>query len=332
MAQMRCAAAFYRTSSFRSRLNTSKSQREFRFLAPRYWPVWLGLGLLRLLATLPYRWQVRFGRRVGRTAYALMPRRRTIAETNLRLCFPEWDAAQREKVLRHHFEAVGIAFFETAMCWWWSDERLRSLMRIDGLEHLQDGLTRGKGVILLGAHFTSLEIGLRLLAVQIEPRIHPVYQIHSNPLLERIITGNRERHSGKSIPHNNIREMLRTLKQNKVVWYAPDQGYSGKHSAMVPFFGIPAATHTATSRLARASGAAVVPICVRRLPGNDGYRVILHAPFENFPSDDVVADTLRYHQFIEEQTRIAPEQYLWIHRRFKGRPAEYPDVYARPRT
>lgn len=297
------------------------------FLPPRRWATGVGLALLWLLTRLPYRWQVSLGRGSGRLAMRLLPRRRRIAAINLKTCFPQWHDAKRRQVLRDHFEAVGIAVLEMGICWWWPNERVRRLARVEGLEHLDAALARGKGVILLGAHFTSLELGLRLLDTHIEPLIHPVYQVHPDPLMERVIRTNRERHSGPAIRHDSIRDMLRVLKDNKVVWYAPDQAYGGKASELVPFFGVPASTNTSTSRLAAISGAAVVALWVYRLPGDAGYRVVLSAPFADFPSDNPGADAARYHRFIEHAALAAPEQYLWIHRRFKGRPG-LPDLYA----
>lgn len=312
----------------------SETEDKFRiqFLAPHYWPIWAGLGLLWTLSRLPYRAQLWLGAGLGRIAYALAGSRRRVAATNLRLCLPEMEPQRRDAVLKQHFEALGISLLEMGMTWWTGDRKLRALTRIDGMENLQQALAKGKGVILLGGHFTPMEIALRLLAVHLEPRIHPVYQIHSDPFMERTITGNRQRHSGKAIPSDNIREMVRVLRRNGIVWYAPDQAYKDKGSEMVPFFGVPACSHTATSRLAKLAGAAVVPFFTRRLPGNEGYQLTLHPPLEDFPSDDPVADTLRYHQLIEHHARLAPEQYLWIHRRFKGRPAAYPDVYRRDLT
>lgn len=300
-----------------------------RFLAPRYWPTWLGLGVLRVLALLPFAWQIRIGTAMGRMALRFSPHRRHVTRVNLELCFPALDAAQRQAMLIKHFESLGIGMLETALSWWSAPGRLRPLTRIDGLEHLHAALANGKGVILLSAHFTTLEIGGRLLA-QHAP-FHVMYREHKNALFEAVMKRAREEHFEKAIERNDIRGMLRSLKNNRAVWYAPDQNYRGEHTVFVPFFGVPAATITATSRLSRMSGAAVVPFFQHRLPGAQGYALTLLPALTEFPSDDLEADTLRINQLIESQVLKAPEQYLWVHRRFKTRPTGERDVYSRYR-
>ena len=298
-----------------------------RFLAPRYWPTWLGLGMLRVLALLPFAGQVRIGTAMGRVALRFSPHRRHITHVNLELCFPELDDAQRHTLLIKHFESLGIGMLETALSWWSAPGRLRPLTRIEGLEHLHAALAKGKGVILLSAHFTTLEIGGRLLA-QHAP-FHVMYREHKNALFEAVMKRARERHYEKAIERSDIRGMLRSLKDNHPVWYAPDQNYGREHSTFVPFFGIAASTITATSRLARMSGAAVVPFFQERLAGGAGYRLHLQPALENFPSDNIEQDTQRINAIIETQIRRVPAQYLWTHRRFKTRPPGEADVYAR---
>ncbi len=298
-----------------------------RFLAPRYWPTWLGLGVLRVLALLPFAWQVSIGATLGRLALRFSAHRRHVTRVNLELCFPKLDAAQRHALLIKHFESLGIGMLETALSWWSAPGRLRPLTQIEGLEHLHAALAHGKGVILLSAHFTTLEIGGRLLA-QHAP-FHVMYREHKNALFEAVMKHARERHYEKAIERSDIRGMLRSLKANHPVWYAPDQNYGREHSTFVPFFGIAASTITATSRLARMSGAAVVPFFQERLAGGAGYCLRLQPELANFPSDDIEQDTQRVNAIIEEQIRRVPEQYLWTHRRFKTRPPGEADVYAK---
>jgi len=297
-----------------------------RFLAPRYWPTWLGLGALRALAMLPFAWQVRIGAALGHLALCFSSHRVHVTRVNLDLCFPELDAAQRHALLIKHFESLGIGMLETALSWWSAPGRLRRLTQIEGLEHLHAALAHGKGVILLSAHFTTLEIGGRLLA-QHAP-FHVMYREHKNALFEAVMKQARERHYEKAIERSDIRGMLRSLKANQPVWYAPDQNYGREHSTFVPFFGIPASTITATSRLARMSGAAVVPFFQERVEGGMGYRLRLQPALENFPSDDIEEDTRRVNAVIEAEIRRVPDQYLWTHRRFKTRPPGEADVYA----
>jgi len=292
---------------------------------PRYWPLWAGMGIFWCLIHLPYKWQLSLGRQLGRIAYLFASRRRHIADINLKLCFPEFNDSQRKQLLRKHFESLGIGLLELFGAWWLPDARLKSLENIQGLEHLQAALERGKGVILLSAHFTSFEMGSRFLTMH--TAIHGIYRPHENPLVEYFMKKSRESHAEKAIPRENIREMLRSLKKNKPLWFATDQNFGHKYSAFVDFFGIPAATNTATSRIAQISGAAIVPCFTQRLENNQGYQVTLQPALENFPSGDILQDTLRMNQLIEVQIRKAPAQYLWVHRRFKDRPKGEEGVY-----
>ncbi|MDP1708716.1 MAG: LpxL/LpxP family Kdo(2)-lipid IV(A) lauroyl/palmitoleoyl acyltransferase [Gammaproteobacteria bacterium] len=296
-----------------------------RFLAPRFWPTWLLLGIMWLIAQLPYRAQLATGNMLGRMMYYASPPRRHIAAVNLRLCFPELSEPERATLLRRHFASLGMSAVETAMSWWTPDKKLRRLAHIEGLEHLEQAGKMGRGVILLSGHFTTLEIGARLLVMQV--LFHAMYREHKNPLFEAVMRRARERHCEYAIPRGDVRALLNSLKMGLPVWYAPDQNYSSKNTVFVPFFGVPASTTTATSRLARMSGAAVVPFFQHRLPGTQGYALTLLPALAGFPSEDVEADTLRINQLIEAQIRKAPEQYLWVHRRFKTRPEGVRDVY-----
>lgn len=306
-------------------MNSERTRSTPHPLSPRHWPVRFGLGLLWLLVQLPYRWQLALGRRLGIWSMRLSKRRRHIAATNLRLCFPELDGHARQHLLREHFGSLGISALEVALGWWASDRRLRPLAHITGLEHLHRAGADGRGVILLSAHLTCLELGGRLLALYAP--FHVMYRPHQNVLVERVQRRNRELRFERAIPRDDARGMLRSLKSGHAVWYASDQNYGHKHSVFAPFFNIPAATSTATTRLARLSGAAVVPFFPRRRHDGSGYELTLLPALSNFPSDDAAADTARINRLIEDQVRLAPEQYLWVHRRFKDRPPGSADLY-----
>ncbi len=298
----------------------------YRLLAPRYWGIWVALGLLRLAVLLPYRLQAPIGRGVGRLAMRLASSRRQVAERNIALCFPELDPLQQRQLLQRHFESLGMTLIEMGLCWWAPDARLEPLFQIDGLEHLRAAQQRGKGVIMLTGHFTTLDLGGRFLTMQAP--VTAMYRRNENPLFERAMRRGRERSAQQAIPKQDIRGMVRALKQNHAIWYAPDQSHRRRHSAVVPFFSVPAATNTATAALARMSGARVVPFSSLRLPDDAGYRLVIEPAFDDFPSADAETDTLRINRWLEQRIRLAPEQYLWIHRRFKPFEPDQPDPYA----
>jgi KDO2-lipid IV(A) lauroyltransferase len=285
------------------------------------------LGLLRILEPLPYPVLYALGRFVGAIVYRLPGSFRRIAERNIELCFPELSRAQRAKLVRAHFRSLGIGLFETAISWWSSNERVLRLSHVEGEEHVQAALALGKGAILQSAHFTTLEIGACALCATVPTNI--MYRPTSNLVLESFLMRNRARKSKRAIPRDDIRAVVTALKNNEPVWYAPDQSYRKKGAQMVPLFGIPAATNTATSRLAKMTGAAVLPYFQERLPNGAGYRMVIHPMLDHFPTDDPIADATRFNHLIEAQIRHVPEQYLWIHRRFKGLTPEYPDYYGR---
>jgi Kdo2-lipid IVA lauroyltransferase/acyltransferase len=298
-----------------------------RLLAPRYWLTWAGLGLLRLLALLPFGVIVRLGRAVGAVLRALPIRFVRTARRNLELCLPELSAAERERLLNEHFASLGVALLEIPFAWWSSPARLGKLLHFEGVEHLRAAQAHGRGVILLTAHFTSMEMAGRALLF-----VAPVgflYRETRNEVVAYALRRFRVGYGGHPIPKDDIRAFVSALRRNECVWYAPDQSYRKKGAEMVPLFGIPAATNTLTSRLARMTGAVVLPYFFQRLPGRQGYRAVIHPPLADFPSDCAAADTERFNHMIEAQVRQAPEQYLWIHRRFKGLTADYPDYYGR---
>lgn len=298
----------------------------WRFLSPRYWPIWLGLGLMKLMAALPFRWQLAAGAQTGRWLGTIARRRRRIAATNLALCFPTLSSIERERLVEDHFAALGMGLFETAMAWWASDEKLHGLAQVKGVEHLEHAMARGKGVILLTGHFTMLELGARFITWH--QSFHAMYRSHKNLLYENVMRRERERRSRlPPLPHEDIRGLLRVLKKGRAVWYAPDQNHGLRNSVFVPFFGVTACTVTATSRLAAISGAAVVPYFPQRLPGTAGYEVVILPALTHFPSGDIAADARRINELLEQHIRRAPEQYLWVHRRFKTQPPGAPGLY-----
>jgi Kdo2-lipid IVA lauroyltransferase/acyltransferase len=287
----------------------------YRLAGPRYWGVWLGIAFVRLVNVLPLRVQLAIGRALGRAAYAFSRRDRHTARVNIDLCLPELSPAQRRQILKDHFASLGCALFETGLVWWASTARLQRLIRFEGLEHLEAALARGKGALMLSAHFTTLEMGARALTLRGPTSV--MYLTPSNDLIAELSRRGRSRHTIQAVTSEQIRELLQNLKNNLPVWYAPDQRFTDKSSELVPFFGIPAASNVATSRLARISGATVLPYFPERRSDNRGYIVRIHPPFENFPSQDAIADTQRFHALIEASIRRHPDQYLWAYKRFR---------------
>jgi KDO2-lipid IV(A) lauroyltransferase len=294
---------------------------QYHFLKPRYWSTWLLLGLMRVMVMCPFRLQLVVGYSLGWIIRVLAKRRWRVTLVNLRMCFPEMTEKQRLKIARRHFASMGMGIIEFGMCWWMSEKRLRRLAyEVRGVEHLQEARAKGHGVLLLAGHFTQLEMVGRILSLHTD--LHLMYRPIPNPVIEEVMRRNRERLFERAIPRNDVRTLLKSLKQGKPIWYAIDQGYRGNDSIMVPFFGIPAPTSPALSRVARSSRAAVVPFFGERLPGTRGYSLRIYPALKNFPSDDPAADALRINKLLEENIRRAPEQYLWSHDRFKQVPRD----------
>ncbi len=264
---------------------------------------------------------------LGRLAGAALGRRARTARRNLEICFPELDHDEITALSRRHFAALGACFGETAVAWFTPPERLRALREVHGIEHLDAALARGRGVLLCTGHFTPLELSGPLVH-SLAPRFTFMYSRRRNALLDEFQARGRARMAQASFAKDDVRGLLRSLRENSVVWYAADQVDDSSHAALVSFFGEPAMTNTAISRIARISGAAVVPFSYRRRKDDTGYVLTFHAPLEDFPSADPIADTRRLVRRLEQAIRRAPEQYMWTHKRFRGRPYPLPDVYA----
>jgi len=300
-----------------------------KFAWLRYAIAWLAFLWMRAIVLLPFSWQLALGKALGRLAYRSLPRRRRIVERNLEACFPGLSPAERKGLAREHFAALGASFAEMATGWFAAPTSVRRRVRVDGAEHLRAALEEGNGVILFGAHFTTFEIfwsSLRHLC----PFLCGMYKWQRNPVMNQVMVRGRGRFFDQMIDNDSVRDMLRILKKNGVFWYASDQSYSGKNSALLPFFDVPAMTNTAIVRIAKASGAAVLPYFCRRI--DDAHYVMsIYPQLDDFPSGDDLRDMGRFTRLLEDYIRLCPEQYWWIHQRFKGRPAPLPDLYAAAR-
>jgi Kdo2-lipid IVA lauroyltransferase/acyltransferase len=296
-----------------------------RFRHPKYWPIWLFWLALHATSKLPLRAQLGLGRLLGRVLHSTMRRERKVAFRNLEVCFPAMPAAEREGLLRRHFEALGISFIEMGIGWFTPIAKLRRLIAIKGREHLEAALRAGGPVLLWGAHFTTLEVGVAILE-DLCPHCAILYRPQRNAMLDTIIRRGRARFAERQIPRDDVRRMLKCLKQNYTVVYFPDQTYLGNQSAIIPFFGEPALTNTATTKLATMTGASVLTYFYRRTDAH--YELEIGPPIDGVPSRDATADAVRLFAALERFIAGAPEQYLWIYKKFKRRPAPFSDPYA----
>jgi KDO2-lipid IV(A) lauroyltransferase len=297
-----------------------------RLLAPRHWPVWAGLGVLWLLSRLPMPllWQL------ARPAAALtrtLSRRsaRTVAR-NLELCFPALTPAARQRRLRAHFHALACAMLCLGIAWWSSPRRLERLTRFRQREHYQRALASGRPVILLAPHFVALDAGgLRLSA---ERPFVSMYRHPRSAAFDWVMTRARSRFGAIMFERSQeLRPLLRALQAGRVFYYLPDQVPKGAAHVLADFFGHPAATLTALSRIARLTGAWVVPCCTRLVPGGRGYEIIFLPPLVDFPSGDEPRDARAMNAAIEQGVGFMPEQYMWTYRRFKARHPGRPSPY-----
>jgi Kdo2-lipid IVA lauroyltransferase/acyltransferase len=297
---------------------SSNQQFQGVYLHPRYWLTWLGIGSWRLLVMLPYPVLTWLGRQLGAFMHSLGGYRYQVAEINLKLCFPDMSEQDRRQLLRDNFTNYGIAFFEVGMAWWWPTERLNKLVQMEGMEHVE--ALGGRGALLMAIHYTTLEVGASTLSSR--HSIDGMYRAHKNAVYDYVQSkGRRVRDpAGIVYPREDIRGMFKALRKGRIIWYAPDQDYGRKQSVFAHFFGVTAASVTATAKFAKIGHAAVLPFSHVRLPNNQGYRVTIHPPLENFPTGDDVADAEIVNRKIEEFILEQPDQYLWIHRRFKTRP------------
>lgn len=298
----------------------------FNYAHPRYWLLWFGLGLLFLLVQLPYPALVRFGGWLGRRSMRFLTRRAAIARRNLTLCFPHITPRQLEIKLTDNFSSLGIALLETGMAWFWSDRRIKKWFDIVGLAHLHAAENKRNGVIVIGVHFMTLELHFRILG-HCKPMI-VMYRPHNNKVMELVQKWGRSRSGNILVDRKKLVLMVHALKNGGVVWFAPDQDPGIKGSVFVPFLGVDrAATSNGTFIIAKHARPELVTAVVIRKPGGQGYQLIISSVLENYPYDDSLSAADYLNKTIEDEIMRAPEQYLWLHRRFKTRPQGDPPLY-----
>ena len=285
----------------------------------------LGLAVIWLLHLLPLGVLAPLGRGAGWLLYWLARERRHVVLTNLKCCFPERSDDERRRIAAAHFQVLGRGLLEHGLLWWSSKARLQKLVRIEGLEHWR--AVEGKPVIWLAPHFVGLDMGgARIIT---EWRGVSVYSKQKNPAFDKVLLHGRTRFVTPVLfsRQDGIRPVVKAIREGLPFYYLPDMDFGERDSIFVPFFGVQAATITGLSRLARMAGAVVVPAVTRQLPGAQGYVLRFYPAWENYPSGDVAADTRRMNAFIEDCVREMPEQYYWVHKRFKTRPPGERSVY-----
>ena len=285
----------------------------------------LAIALMWLLRLLPLAWLARLGRGFGTLLYWFAGERRRVTQTNLRLCFPQLDEDKRTDLARRHFAAFGRSFLERGLLWWASPKRLRRIARIEGREHLDSA--DGKPVILLVPHFIGLDMGWTRLTLELN--MVSIYANQTNLLFNAALLRGRTRFGDSTLlsRQEGTRPAIRLMRAGRPFYYLPDMDYGQRDTIFVPFFGVSAATITGLSRLSRLAGAIVIPVVTRMLPDGEGYVVSIGPAWADFPGDSVEADTRRMNAFIEEEVRRMPEQYFWLHKRFKTRPENEKSPY-----
>ncbi len=289
------------------------------FLLPHYWLTWLGVLILYSISWLPYKLQLAIGRLLGRLIFKIASKRKHVALTNLRLCFPEKDEQALQTILKKNFENTGIALFETGMGWWWPTWRVARKVKVTGAHHINKAQAEGFGVLALGIHNLSLEMCAR--GAGIENPLVIFYRPHNNPLMEFFQHRGRARSNKYMLGKRDVKGLLRALHEKEACAYLPDQDYGRNKSLFVPFFAVKeTATTTGTLIFARKKNTKTVMMIPRRNADDSGYTLEVSAPLENFPTDNDEQDLIKINQELEKAILVQPEQYMWLHRRFKTRP------------
>ncbi len=278
----------------------------------------LGVFVLWLIHFLPFRGIVAIGNILGSVLYLLAAERRRVGMINLKLCMPEMSDAARTRLLRDHFKMFSRGLIERSILWWASAERINSLIRVEGIEHFE--AIEGKPAILLTPHFVGMDAGGQWVAQHTDTVC--MYARQKNRYLTELLLRKRARFRNQYLysRQEGLRPILKGMRKGMPFIYPPDQDQGVKDGAFIPFFGVPAATMTSVPRIAQMTGAKVVASITRVLPGGAGYVLTFYPAWENYPSGDDIADARRMNAFIEDRIREMPEQYFWLHKRFKTRP------------
>ncbi len=288
--------------------------------------MWLLFGFMRLCVMLPLTWQQAIGRFLGTLFYRLVASRRRVARINIRQAYSKMNEAQIRELMRENFRNLGISVLEMGLSWWGNRDYLRSICAVEGRQNLDDALATGKGIILLTGHFTTLEIGALLMALQTP--INGVYKKAHNPMFNAFMAHYRSTYGTGLIENRKVSAIIRSLRNGSAMWFAPDQDFASKDIVFTPFLGGMASTLTSTARMAEMTGAIVVPFYPVRLEHGKGYKLVILPALDNFPSDDIKADSALVNKVIEDMVYANPEQYGWVHKRFKSQPDGQPSIYS----
>ncbi|MBS6009481.1 MAG: LpxL/LpxP family Kdo(2)-lipid IV(A) lauroyl/palmitoleoyl acyltransferasee [Haemophilus parahaemolyticus] len=302
---------------------------QWSFLHPKYWGLWLGLGIFRLILALPYPVLVRLGKGLGKLFAKLGfgKRRIRIAKRNLELCFPDYTQAQIEQILAKNIESIGMAIIETGMAWFWSDKRILKWSKVEGIEYLKN-VPKNTGIILVGVHFLTLELGARIIGLHHQGI--GVYRPNDNPLFDWIQFRGRIRSNKAMLNRSDLRGMIKALKTGEMIWYAPDHDYGRRNSVFVPFFAVKETCTTAGSRMLLKSAplSIVVPFSPIRHSDFSGYTLSITPTVDFSDCEDDIQTATKMNKVVEIEILKAIEQYMWLHRRFKTRPNENdPSLY-----
>ena len=297
-----------------------------QLLHPRNWLTWFGLGILWLIVQLPYPLLHFIGTSAGRLSRRFLKRREHIARRNIELCFPDMSPAARETLIDQNFMSLGMGLIETGMAWFWPTHRVARWTETSGVNEVVELLEEKQGILLIGIHFLTLEMGARMYGM-FTPGIG-VYRPNDNPLIDWLQTWGRLRSNKTMLDRKNLKGMVRALKEGEILWYAPDHDYGPASSVFAPLFAVEqAATTTGTWMLAKMSKACIVPFVPRRKPDGKGYELIILPPECSPPLDDAETTAAWMNKIVEQCIMMAPEQYMWLHRRFKTRPEGMPSRY-----
>ena len=294
-----------------------------KFYHPKFLPTWLLIGLMKLGAKLPFSIQVMIGKIMGTALYPLLSRFRKIAFINISRCFPNKNKSEVEMLVRQNFEALGISIFEIANAYFATDEKIMSMLSIHNEHYLTQAIENKQSVILLSAHFMPLMLGGR--ALLLKHHIANIYRPQNNLLFDEVMRERFVSHGATMIKTKDVKSLLKAIKNKLPIWYAPDQDLGADKCIFAPFFGIQTATVSATARLAKNENTVVIPFFFNRT--ESGYSMNFEAPIENYPNADATISATMTNQILEAQILKYPDQYLWIHKRFKTRPEGESDFY-----